>query len=227
MIQLSSTRMGQSFHRKVATGTVIEQEGMALCYTQESGETVVSPSTAGTSQTFAGLALSRNTALTRAVDVVAANIPDASAYTVTLLNTPLSGEYRVTYANGTAFTEGVVAAGVFSISGSTFTFDAADADEAIIITYAYTPTVAQSIQHTGNGPSVLAANALSTIGIIKEGDIGTDQFDVNMDWSGGMAVKAGANGLLTSTAGTGTVIPGAVVLKAPSVGSAFLQISLR
>lgn len=237
MLQLSGTRIGESFHRQVATGTEVAQEGVALCYSREGDVAVVGLSD-GDNTNFAGVAMSRSTAISRAVAVVSEVVPDGVveeggapevALNITLQNTPLSGQIRVVGAVTGVIEAGdpsTAVTGMYSISGSTLTFHADQAEEVMTITYAYAPTVAQSIQLTGHGPSVLSANALSVIGVIKQGDVSTDQFDVTADWSTGLAVKTGANGLFT-TGSAGVVVPGATILRAPSAGSAFLQISLR
>jgi hypothetical protein len=70
----------------------------------------------------------------------AATVPSSSAYTVTTAR-PWNGDRGVTYANGTALT--AVASnpsqGQYSVSEGAYSFNAADAGAAVLITYSYTP----------------------------------------------------------------------------------------
>ena len=231
MLQIENTRIsdGGSFHRDVATGFAIEQEGTALCYVREGDKTVVRPSDAGTSQKFAGVAFSRSNSLTEANSVVDEEVPAAPGpYTITLMNTPISGEIRIVTSDGTEITEGTPSTGAteYSISDKTITFNVAQAEVTMTISYAYVPSVLQAIQLTGNGPAGgLSSSSLGVIGVVNRGDISTDMFDVKADWSSSLSVKVGANGRFTT--GTGTEVPGAVIIEAPSSGNQFLRISLR
>lgn len=229
MLKLDSTRIGASFHRDVATGVTIDQEGTLLVYDREGDKSVVKPATGGVGEVVAGVALSRNNSLTRMTDVYVDTVPASGDLEITLPNEPLAGQLRVVGSATGEIDAGnpATTTGQYSISGSTLTFHADQAEEEMTVTYAFTPSVIQARQLTGDAPvGGLPSTSLGVIGVIDRGDVTTDQFDVTADWSSGLPVYTAANGLFTSTAGT-TQVFGAVVLRAPSAGNPFVTISLR
>lgn len=227
MLNLVETRIGKTFHRNVAAGIQIETEGCCLQYVREGGATVVKPSDAGTSQQFAGVAYSRNTALTRMVAVEALTVPATAPYTITLNHTPIN--IRVVNNVGSALASDTlanVAPGKYNLTGAVLTFDAGIEGTVVNVSYDFTPSVLEAIELTGNGPAGgLPSSVIGVIGVINTGDIATDMFDVTSDWSTAVTVKMGADGMFTT--GTGTVIPGATILRAPQAGSPSLVVSLR
>jgi hypothetical protein len=71
-------------------------------------------------------------------------VPSSSAYTVTA-NAPFGAwgaDQGVTYANGTALTQvsGNPAVGQYSVSAGIYTFNSADANAAVLISYSYVPS---------------------------------------------------------------------------------------
>lgn len=223
MLNQSGTRIGASFIRDVATGITVEQEGTLLVYAREGDKAVVQPSAGVSGEEVAGFAMSRLNSLTRMTSVFEGTVPVGGG-DIVLPSAPT--EQRVVSA-GAALTEGAVADGNYQVNGSTLTFNAAQAGEAVVVNYAFVPNVQQASMLTGDAPvGGLASSALGTIGVIDRGDISTDQYDVEADWSAGLAVYTGANGLVT-TNNSGTKLAGGIVLQAPAVGNAFVLISFR
>ena len=60
MLQLRNTRIYKSLFENLATGVAIQEEGVALAFVKEAGETKVQPSTGAAGERFAGFAIARN-----------------------------------------------------------------------------------------------------------------------------------------------------------------------
>lgn len=228
MLQLLNTRFGHTFHREVALGHVITTEGVALGYVMENGKAKVRPSTGEAGERFAGFSLSRNSQAHRLTKVVNAQVPALAPYKITLSHTPNENELRV---SGFELTTDPVEAGKVTLVGKELEFAAADAGKMVEICFAFTPTVLEAVQVAGNDPvGGLPSTGLGTIGVVIEGDVYTDQFDVTADWNGNgrdpVNVYLGAGGLLTTKTG-GTLLGNVVVIAVPTAGAAFLGLSVR
>lgn len=228
MLQLANTRFGSTFNRPVLTGVTIWTEGTPLVYTMEQGTAKVKPCAGTAGEIFAGFSLSRNSQSHRLTEMLDVMVPPTAPYTVTLPHAPIAGEL---YVKGLVLFAGVPPAGDCAISGNVLTFNAAQAGQSFTVSLAFIPSVLESVAASGNDPvGGLASSAVGVVGVIKEGDVYTDQFDVSVDWNGNgtdpVPVYLGANGKLTTKTG-GTLLTSVVLLQVPSSGSAFLGLSVR
>jgi len=239
MIKLQKTRIIKSFHRNVATGYDVNQEGVALVYVNEAGEAKVRPSSGIAGEKFAGVSVSQVqipgqlTAIETSKGVGNVSLKLAKANLV-------AGQVAI-IVDGVYLTLGAVAApGVFSVVSATgvVTLDAANAGTALApveikAVYKYIPTMPEAIAAQGNAPAggVTAASYYSVSGVIVEGDVATDQFDVTDNWTQTNGpVFLGPNGIFTLKAG-GTELKGANIIEAPvaaptgSIFGAFLTLN--
>lgn len=230
MLQLANTRFGSTFHRKVATGVTIQTEGVALVYVQENGEAKVRPSQGGTGERFAGVSLSRNSQSARLTEELEVKVPATAPYTVKLAHKPLDGQLRVG-ALGKAADGDAPASGEFNLAGGdTLVFNAGQAGSVQRVSLAFTPSYLEAVAAQGNDPvGGLPSTAMGVIGVIKEGDVFTDQYDVTAEWKANEVqdLYISAGGLFTTTATNNTKVGSVTILNVPSVGSGFLGLTIR
>lgn len=223
----ASTRIFSSVNRPIVAGQSVSVEGAALISVASSGVYGVQLSTGVSGEVFAGVSIAHTMSQSSLPILDEFTIPSASPYTVTLSNTPTGGTIRVV-----ASTTGVIAAGSsgtpgqYSLSGTTMTFNAAQAGQTVKIAYRYAPTVAQLQYLQGdaypgqNGPALLGQ-----IGVLLNGDIYTTEYDTTKDWTANPDVTLAAGGLF-STGGVVT-LAGVNVIEAPSQTNPFLGLSIR
>lgn len=228
MLQLANTRFGSTFNRPVATGATIWTEGTALSYVMENGQAKVRPSLGVAGEVFAGVSMSRNSQSRRLTEILTIPVPVSAPYVVNLPHQPNDGELAV---RGFTLITTAPAAGEVLANGRVLTFNAADAGKTVEVALAFTPTVLESVMASGNDPvGGLPSAAVGVVGVIKEGDIFTDQFDVTADWIGNgvdpVPVYLGENGLFTTKTG-GSLLGSVTILQVPVSGSAFLGLSIR
>lgn len=227
MLQLANTRFGHSFHRDVATGNVVDVEGSALAYVMEGGKAKVRKSTGAAGERFAGFSLSRNTQQSRLTEIVTVRVPATAPYTVELKHEPIANQIRV--AGLTIAAE--AAEGKVKQAGKVLTFDASAAGQSFEVALAFVPTVLEANARLGQAPvGGLAAVAMNVVGVIDEGDVFTDQYDVTADWVGDGVnppnIYLGADGLLTTKSG-GTKLNSVTLIQVPSAGSPFVGVTVR
>jgi hypothetical protein len=224
MLKLQKTRIMKSFHRNVATGYDIKNEGVALVYVNENGEGKVKPSSGAPNEKFAGVSLSQVQVPTQLTGVE--NFLVAGTTTIKLARTNLvAGQITVKSGNTTLVLAANAAAGQFAVNTliGEVTIDSSNAGTAISpveisVVYKYVPSVQEAINAQGYGPAggIHSASYYSVVGVITEGDVSTDQFDVTDDWSATTGpVYLGPNGLFTLKAG-GTELKGCNIIGAPS-----------
>lgn len=230
MLQLANTRFGSTFHREVATGLTIKTEGVALVYVMENGKAKVRPSTGVAGEIFAGFSLSRNSQSSRLTEELEVKAPATAPFVVTLPHAPVDREIRVSTLTITADAGDAPAANEFDIVENKLTFNAAQAGQVFRVSLAFAPSYQESISAIGNDPmGGLPSTAMGVIGVIKEGDIFTDQYDVTAEWKADGAMQdvyTGANGLVT-TKTTGTKLGTVQITQVPSVGAGFLGLTVR
>lgn len=229
MLQLANTRFGSTFHRKVATGVTIQTEGVALVYVQENGEAKVRPAQGGTNERFAGVSLSRNSQSARLTEELEVKVPATAPYTVKLAHTPLAGQIRVGALTKAADGD-APATGEFNIDDKTLSFNAAQAGSVQRVSLAFTPSYLEAVAAQGNDPvGGLPSTAVGVIGVIKEGDVYTDQYDVTAEWKANelQDVYITAGGLFTTKDTGNTKVGSVTILAVPSVGSGFLGLTVR
>lgn len=228
MLQLANTRFGSTFNRAVATGATIWTEGVALSYVMQNGQAMVRPSTGVAGEIFAGLSLSRNSQSRRLTEMLNVVVPSSAPYTFQLPHTPITGELAV---RGLTLVTAAPSAGEVQSVGKTLTFNAAEAGKVFEVGLAFIPSVLESVAASGNDPvGGLASASVGIVGVIKEGDVYTDQFDVTADWIGNgvdpVPVYLGAEGRFTTKTG-GSLLGSVTVLSVPTSGNAFLGLSVR
>lgn len=232
MIKLQKTRIIKSFHRNVATGYDVAQEGVALVYVNENGEAKVRPSSGVAGEKFAGCSLSQVQVPGQLTAIELSK--GVGSTTVKLAKTALVAGQVAIVVDGTYLTAGATAAaGVFSVdlAAGVVTLHASDAGTALVpveikAIYKYLPTLAEAMNAQGQAPAggVTGASYYSVTGIIVEGDVATDQFDVTDDWASSTGpIFLGPSGIFTLKAG-GTELKGANIIEAPQAaptGSTF------
>lgn len=224
MLQLRNTRLYRSLFDNLASGVSISEEGVALTYVKEAGETKVEIGVAGGE--FAGVALARNLPPSTLPMVESGVIPVSA--TGNLTRAPMAGQLLVKIDGVVAtLVADAPAVGEVAVVADTYEFNSADAGKVASFQYMYAPTVAEARAVLGDMPyGGLAANALGTIGVVKQGEIATSFFDASADWSSAMYAKCGANGYFVP-ATKASAIPGVIVKNSPTAGNPFLVLELN
>jgi hypothetical protein len=236
MLKLQKTRIVRSFHREILPGHDVKQEGVALCYVNDNGIGRVRPSIGAVGERFAGVSLSQVVVpefLTRAEAVSA----DGTKITLDRQQVVV-GQIRFVATNGTVMSlvSASPAKGEFTIdfAAGVITLNSADAGITGTIFYKYIPTVIEAIAAQGAGPigGITGAQYVSTVGVIYEGDVSTDQFDVSCDWTKATNIYVGNGGQFTCVApvdaNTGELqapIAGCNLIEAPGIVNPFLTIN--
>lgn len=228
MLDVSNTRPGTSTELPVYSLAGAVEEGVALIHIPEGGLGKVQPSTGGANTNiFAGVALGYYTLPTQGVRVEEITVPSGAPYTVTLKAAPLAPSTGMLVKhNATVYTYDAAAdaTGEYAVADKVITFNSADANKKVVVTYRYTLSLQEALALTGDGvPGAVAPAAVTqTIGVIQKGVVYTDKFDTNDDWAAAdiADIKAGANGFF-QRGGTGAAVRGYVV-HVPSADKPFL-----
>lgn len=234
MLDISSTRYFQYTEKLVANDANATSivEGSPLVLKIEDGLGKVGLPTGASTDKFVGVAFAgfvRPSYLNNCYKVTVS----ADALTVALPNTPLGGKIGATVdgVQATVATSGDAAAGtvVFDSTANTVTFAADDAGKEYSFLYTYEPTVTEARFVAGDGyPGGFQLSELAgTIGVIHQGQIATDQYDVTADWTSAATadIKLNADGQFT-IGGNGAVVSNARVLAVPGVKSEYLILQL-
>lgn len=227
MLQLRNTRIYKSLFENLATGVAIQEEGVALAFVKEAGETKVQPSTGAAGERFAGFAIARNMP-PQTLPMVEEGVAEATG---SLTRAPIPGQalIKVGGVAMTIVTNPAVApaADEILVVGADYKLDASNVGKALSAQYLYTPTVQEARTVIGDAPyGGLAANALGTVGCIKQAEVATSFFDASADWSDTTYAKLAAGGKLTvATEVDG--IPGLIVKNSPTAGSPFLVVEIN
>ncbi len=224
MLQLRNTRLYKSLFENLASGVTIPEEGIALTYVKEGGDTKVELGIAG--GMFAGVALARNLPPSTLPMVETGVIPAAG--TGKLTRSPLAGQMLVKIDGVVAdVVAAAPAAGEVAVAGDAYTFNVADAGKMAAFQYMYQPTVVEARAVLGDMPyGGLAANALGTVGVVKQGEVATSYFDAAADWSSALEAKIVAGGKFAPAA-AGTGIAGVVVKNSPTAADPFLILEIN
>lgn len=226
MLDLNRTKIVQSREIPVTAGYSVAAEGVCLMQAFEAGEETVRPCTAEASKVFVGFSYAETMSpLTKSL-VEQITAPAASPFTLTLKNTPITGQLSVLDTNdGTALTAGdpSTIATAYSISGNVITVNTARASHVFQITYRYSPSVADlQFNDYLSINSFQATDFIGSIGVIVQGEVYTDLFDASVNWAAAPTVKMEAGGLVGS--GSGVAIPNAKVCHVPTIENPFLGI---
>lgn len=232
MLSQYLTRIMRSVERPVQAGFVFEDEGIAAVYAREGDKSVVTRSTGAAGEVFAGLTLSRNGPPTH-FPLIQEIVLLKGETSLQLPRAPIAGQLTVK-ADGERLdivTTGTPGATEVKITDKQLDFAATLAEDKDVLVYVqllYIPSVVEARTIRGDEPvGGRPSNSRGRIGLLVEGDVSTTYFDASADWNGdNLTVRLGADGMLT-TSGTGTVIPGAVILNAPSAAAPFLTVALQ
>lgn len=225
MFDTANFRKIQTITRSVTPGKTITAEGQLLKAVLSSGVETLEPATGAAGEVLAGFAIQRALRPTTKV-VVETVVADASG-AVTLSKTNLvTATLRV--HDNTAGADVVLTGATVDLVHGTFLL-ASTANHSLTFTYVYTLTAVEADVLYKSAP--IGSNAASVWGQVTAavgfGEISTDQYDTTKDFSvAGISLTAGANGLI-SVGGTGTVIPGARVVKVPTSDSPLLTVSFN
>ena len=224
MLQLRNTRLYKSLFENLASGVAISEEGVALTYVKEGGETKVEIGKVGGK--FAGIALARNMPPAALPMVEGGVIPTSGKGDLT--RAPIAGQLLVKIDGAVADVVTLAPeAGEVRVVGDKYEFNVADAGKVASFQYLYVPSVVEARSVMGDLPyGGLAANALGTIACIKQGEVATSFFDASADWADALYAKVVAGGKFApATEATG--ISGVTVKSSPTAGSPFLVLEMN
>lgn len=235
MLSLDQTRYFQYTEKLIANDANATSivEGSPLVLKMEDGLGKVGLPTGAATDKFVGVAFAgfvRPTYLTEAYKVTV----DANALKIALPHKPMGNKLGA-IANGVKATvsvdEGTAAVNApkYTSEDNLIEFAADDAGKEYVILYSYEPTVNEARFVAGDGyPGGFQLSELAgTIGVIHQGQVATDQYDVAADWSTAAtaAVKVNADGKFT-IGGEGAEVANARVLAVPGVKSEYLILQL-
>lgn len=227
MLQLRETRIVLTKHANVLSGHIVPEEGMALVYVKEDGETKVQLSTGAANEIFAGVSQSRNTPPAALPFFQEGMIP--ASLSIELPRTPIAGQLLVKVAGvqKTIVNAAPADATEVQLSGHNLILFAGEASKGYQAQFLYAPTVTEARTVIGDTPiGGLSSTAQSVIGRLLDADLATNMFDASADWHDVMYVKTGPGGTFVP----GTVadhIIGAVVKNSPSAANPFLALSIN
>jgi len=213
----------------VASGSVIDRDGMLLVLVNEAGKLAVKPSTGTNADKVIGVALTDETALPKKAEAEQVVVPQASPFTATLKHTPLAASYLLEKeSDGTDLVEG--GGNDYTIAGNVITFTAAfgGANKGAKINVFYTWSVAVADLELLGGQANINAKAGAKFGICEAAQQGvfyTMVYDTSKNYAPGSQLYTGAGGAFTSD--NGSTIKAGLCVKAPLVGDPFLAVSLH
>jgi len=227
MLLHTKTQIADSFEALVVPGASITTEGLALVSTIVQGKAHVSPATGVAGETLVGLSYGETVIPNSAPAVFSA----IAAATQVLPSAPLGGTQLLVRLNGVVATVAAagaaVAAGSYSLTGQTLTLNAADAGATLEVVYRHALTAQQAQMLYGDGViGQSAASLLGSTGVITNGTVYTDQYDVTADFSTNAPLRLSANGMITNK-GTGALAPQLLLVEAPSQAQPMLGLRIN
>lgn len=230
MLQLRDTRINLSRHANVLPGVRIPEEGMALVYVKNNGDTVVIPSTGAAGELFAGVSFERF-APARSLPFIR-EYQLTAAGTIQLPRTPMAGQIAVIEAGtvrtvtiGDEAPEGSLNA---VLNEDVLLFDVAGAEGRIVtVQFLYTPDLEEARTLQGDIPfGGHASDLTGVIGRIIDGEVATTCIDMSKDWTNALQVGLGADGRFVP-ATAATALPQVIVKNSPNAANPYLVISLN
>lgn len=232
MLYNNATDIVMTQEHNLQPGVMIHEEGVALVWTKEGGETFLKPSTGAAGEQFAGFAISRAMPPATQVKIEEGTIDSTLKFTSDRL--PIAGQLLVLIDGVKAEQEAgstASAAGKVAVNGADFVFHADDENKEYKIQYAYELTAIEARAYTADAPiGGLSSNVMGRIGYIKLGNIATSMFDPTVNWSDDTVLNPslGPDGRLT-IGGNGTKLTGCIIKKVPAAGgleSSFLVVEM-
>jgi len=218
--------------KEVLPGEVLTEEGVLLTASLDpaTGTEKVAATAGLATDVVAGFAIRDNADNATTSEVEELTVPSAPNPLVVQLsnNNLVATQVRVVAETTGALTEGNPAnAGEFSANDATgvLTFNAAEAGQAITVTYRYNLTVAEArLKFFQRNINNEASALFGQVGVGHgHGEIFTDQFDASVDWASAATINSGAGGQVTS-GGTGVELD-ARVISVPNVNNPLLGIA--
>lgn len=246
---LKLTHFSLVLQKNVATGYVVDREGVVLRSVLEDGEErVMKADASAATYSIAGFAISDNETIGIIPNVEDFTIPASPGpYTVQLAYTNIVG----TAPNSSIRVKNLVAGtGINEVVGSPntgefkpentagvlnglLTFNSAQAGVSIRVWYRANITVAQARQRYFQRNINNEAGAIFNSVCVGTGtgEIYTAEYDTNVDWSTAKpgstgVITTGADGILT-IAGNGTPLPGGKVIHVPNVDRPYLGVAFN
>jgi hypothetical protein len=206
MIVSALTKIENSGEAILAPGAVVLAEGQAMVRSSGSQSAGVLPSAGASGEVFAGFAFA---------GLSAAPMPEAYTNKVETLTAPAGGSITLQFTpvSGQLYVwDNTAGAVVASPTITAATISGLTSAHSYTVTYKYALTVLQARALYGDvQPGGYAGATVGQIGLIKRGTVYTSEFDASVNWATVTSIKLAANGQLTSQAGSGVVINGAVV----------------
>lgn len=226
MLELRETRIVRTTHSPVLSSVIIAEEGIALVYEKENGETKVRPSTGVAGEMFAGVSVSRNVHPGQLPYVQESVVGEDGTFE--LVRAPIPGQLLVKVAGVQVEVVSGSPADATSVGldGLSLKFAAGQAGKPVFAQFLYVPSVVEARTVIGDGPiGGLASTAEEIIGVLKDAEFATNMFDASVDWQDALFAKTGPGG--TFTVGTASDhIYNVVVKNAPSAASPFLKLGM-
>ena len=237
-IDLKRAFSSQRLNRPLASGTIVEQEGLIMTAVIEDGieKAAIAGTAAGTDVPL-GYSQTADSQPTTTSEVEEITVPSApAALEIDLRNQNLvTLRIRAVTAGGLVLTIDETFAGApadntvkVDLATGRFKFHPDEAGATVTITYLYDLTLTQSKQRFGerflNNRGLHAEHGSVEVGA-GLGELWTDQYNTALDWSAGTAITLGDAGQITQ-GGAGPVL-NATVVSVPSTDSPFLGIRFR
>lgn len=232
MLHMIDTRITLARHANVLPGVLIPEEGIALVYVKQDGETYVQPSTgaAGEALLFAGVSMERYAPPRTLPLFVEYELTEAG--TVQLPRVPQPGQIAIFEgANALSVTEGTEAPTTGAnavLNKDVLLFAPGEEAEGRVIRVQmlYTPTLDEARTIVGDAPfGGLASDVTGVVGRILDGEIATSLVDVSKDWTDVIRVGLGADGRFVPAAGANTVA-NVIVKNTPNAANPYLRLSI-
>lgn len=234
MLDIANTRFFQFTEKLISNDATAKNivEGSPLILKVEDGLGKVSLGTGADAEVFEGVAFAgfvRPEQLSASFEVTI----NAQQLAVVLPHVAIgSVGGTIDGVNATVVTTGTPTTGqiLFETATNTVTFATADAGKKAVILYRYQASLAEARFAAGDGyPGGFQLSELNgSIGVIHQGLVSTDQYDVSADWTEANIsnIKVNADGKF-SRGGTGAAVTNGRVIAAPGVNSAYLQLQLK
>jgi len=224
--------------RATAAGAVVAEEGKILVAVLEGGEEKVKvAATAASTDKVIGWSMLADAQPGRTSSVEEVVVPSSGALTADLRNQALvTLKVRaVVKSSGQVLTVDETYAGApandsvkVDLATGALKFHTDEAGEAVVLTYLYDLTIAQSVQRFGerfiNNRNLHTLHGQMELGC-GFGELYTDQFDPSKDYASAAALTLGDNGIITK-GGVGPVLA-AEVVHVPSLDNPSLGIRYR
>lgn len=222
MLYFPNGRPALSTEMPIAASASIAAEGQALVGSTVNGVFGVAPSAGSSGENFLGLAVSQQIALTTFPKVQETVAPNTDVWV--LNRTPSASTLSLYDVTAGALLTG--SGTDYTLTGASLALNSALRGHTLRATYKFAPTAVEARAIMGDVyPGGAAGTSIGAVGIFQKGTVYTTEFDSTKDWNQSVAVKSGANGLLTQ-GGSGATVD-CVIVSVPSTTNPYLGIFLK